>query len=60
MLGTTYNYISMRILGVGPDDEAVAAGRKWILDHGGTTYSPFDGELRNVGDFPLVLEERLI
>ncbi|WJZ96774.1 hypothetical protein VitviT2T_015426 [Vitis vinifera] len=39
MLGTTLSYISMRILGVGPDDKAVAAGRKWILDCGGATYS---------------------
>ncbi|CBI30899.3 unnamed protein product, partial [Vitis vinifera] len=44
MLGTTLNYISMRILGVGPDDKAVAAGRKWILDHGGATYSPSWGK----------------
>ncbi|RVW89904.1 Lupeol synthase [Vitis vinifera] len=45
MLGTTLNYISMRILGVGPDDKAVAAGRKWILDHGGATYSPSWGSV---------------
>ncbi|KAL6333190.1 hypothetical protein AAG906_028373 [Vitis piasezkii] len=44
MLGTTLNYISMRILGVGPDDKAVAAGRKWILDRGGATYSPSWGK----------------
>ncbi|CBI30891.3 beta-amyrin synthase [Vitis vinifera] len=44
MLGTTLNYISMRVLGVGPDDKAVAAGRKWILDRGGATYSPSWGK----------------
>ena len=65
MLGTSLNYISMRILGVGPDDEAVAAGRKWILDHGGATYSPSWGKCylsvsSKVGDLLLVLEEKLI
>ncbi|XP_010655670.1 beta-amyrin synthase [Vitis vinifera] len=44
MLGTTLSYISMRILGVGPDDKVVAAGRKWILDRGGATYSPSWGK----------------
>ncbi|KAJ9691010.1 hypothetical protein PVL29_013262 [Vitis rotundifolia] len=44
MLATTLNYISMRILGVGPDDKAVAVGRKWILDRGGATYSPSWGK----------------
>ncbi|RVX10778.1 Beta-amyrin synthase [Vitis vinifera] len=44
MLGTTLSYISMRILGVGPDDKALAAGRKWILDCGGATYSPSWGK----------------
>ncbi|KAJ9691016.1 hypothetical protein PVL29_013268 [Vitis rotundifolia] len=44
MLGTTLSYISMRILEVGPDDKAVAAGRKWILDRGGATYSPSWGK----------------
>ncbi|WJZ96785.1 hypothetical protein VitviT2T_015434 [Vitis vinifera] len=44
MLGTTLNYISMRILGVGPDDKAVAAGRKWIVDRGGATHSPSWGK----------------
>ncbi|KAJ9691013.1 hypothetical protein PVL29_013265 [Vitis rotundifolia] len=44
MLGTTLSYISMRILGVGPDDKAMATGRKWILDRGGATYSPSWGK----------------
>ncbi|KAL6333162.1 hypothetical protein AAG906_028345 [Vitis piasezkii] len=44
MLGTTVSYISMHILGVGPDDKALAAGRKWILDRGGATYSPSWGK----------------
>uniref|UniRef100_A0A7N0UUQ4 Squalene cyclase N-terminal domain-containing protein n=1 Tax=Kalanchoe fedtschenkoi TaxID=63787 RepID=A0A7N0UUQ4_KALFE len=37
MFCTALSYICMRILGEGPDgglDNAVARGRKWILDHG--------------------------
>ena len=67
MLGTTLNYISMRILGIGPDDEAVAAARKWILDRGGATYSPSWGKCylsvssKMLVIFDLsVMEERLI
>nr|XP_043619471.1 dammarenediol II synthase-like [Erigeron canadensis] len=39
MMGSTLNYISLRLLGEGADDKngAVSRGRKWILDHGGAT-----------------------
>ncbi|RVW89950.1 Beta-Amyrin Synthase 2 [Vitis vinifera] len=39
------------ILGVGPDDKAVAAGRKWILDRGGATYFTILGEVLSLGEF---------
>ena len=40
MLGSALNYVSLRLLGEGPDsgDGAMAKGRNWILDHGGATY----------------------
>ncbi|KAB1213289.1 Beta-amyrin synthase [Morella rubra] len=41
MIGTVFYYVSMRILGEGPDggqENACARARKWILDHGGVTY----------------------
>ncbi|OAO96971.1 hypothetical protein AXX17_AT4G17940 [Arabidopsis thaliana] len=48
MFCTVINYICLRILGVeaGYDDEgsACARARKWILDHGGATYSPLIGK----------------
>ncbi|KAG6575384.1 Pyrophosphate-energized membrane proton pump 3, partial [Cucurbita argyrosperma subsp. sororia] len=37
MFCTTFNYISLRLLGEEPDVEAVARGRIWIRDHGGVT-----------------------
>ncbi|XP_023548790.1 isomultiflorenol synthase isoform X1 [Cucurbita pepo subsp. pepo] len=37
MFCTTFNYISLRLLGEEPDVEAVAKGRIWIRDHGGVT-----------------------
>ncbi|XP_019077782.1 beta-amyrin synthase isoform X2 [Vitis vinifera] len=47
MYCTVYNYICMRILGVGPDDgqgNACPRGRKWILDRGGATSIPTWGK----------------
>jgi beta-amyrin synthase len=32
------------MLGVGPDEEACARGRKWILDRGGVTSIPSWGK----------------
>ncbi|CAN6692737.1 unnamed protein product [Malus baccata var. baccata] len=40
MFGTAFNYVCLRLLGEGPDageDNGMARGRKWILDHGGVT-----------------------
>lgn len=40
MFCTVLNYISMRLLGEGPDggrDNACKRARKWILDHGGAS-----------------------
>uniref|UniRef100_A0A7N0TAK0 Terpene cyclase/mutase family member n=1 Tax=Kalanchoe fedtschenkoi TaxID=63787 RepID=A0A7N0TAK0_KALFE len=47
MFCTALSYICMRILGEGPDgglDNAVARGRKWILDHGTVTAMPSWGK----------------
>ncbi|CAD5327996.1 unnamed protein product [Arabidopsis thaliana] len=48
MFCSVINYICLRILGVeaGHDDKgsACARARKWILDHGGATYSPLIGK----------------
>uniref|UniRef100_A0A0E0JVD3 cycloartenol synthase n=1 Tax=Oryza punctata TaxID=4537 RepID=A0A0E0JVD3_ORYPU len=40
MFGSALTYVSLRLLGEGPDsgDGAMEKGRKWILDHGGATY----------------------
>ncbi|KAK9092083.1 hypothetical protein Syun_026994 [Stephania yunnanensis] len=41
MFGTALNYISLRLLGEGPDggeDNACIRARNWIKDHGGVTY----------------------
>lgn len=40
MFGSVLNYIALRLLGEGPDDgedNSMARGRQWILDHGGAT-----------------------
>lgn len=40
MFGTAFNYVCLRLLGEGPDageDNGMARGRKWILNHGGVT-----------------------
>nr|XP_043623179.1 dammarenediol II synthase-like [Erigeron canadensis] len=44
MMGSTLNYISLRLLGEGPDG-ALSRGRKWILDHGGATSIPSWGKI---------------
>lgn len=40
MFGSALTYVSLRLLGEGPDsgDGAMEKGRNWILDHGGATY----------------------
>ncbi|KAF0925109.1 hypothetical protein E2562_015392 [Oryza meyeriana var. granulata] len=40
MFGSVLTYVSLRLLGEGPDSGygAMEKGRKWILDHGGATY----------------------
>ncbi|CAI9099018.1 OLC1v1035767C2 [Oldenlandia corymbosa var. corymbosa] len=39
MFGSVLNYVTLRLLGEGPNDGdgAMEKGRKWILDHGGAT-----------------------
>ncbi|XP_039059084.1 lupeol synthase-like [Hibiscus syriacus] len=47
MFGTAFSYITLRLLGEGPEDGeemAVAQGRKWILDHGGLVGIPSWGK----------------
>jgi len=41
MFGTTLNYLTLRLLGEGPNagDGAIEKGRNWILEHGGATYT---------------------
>ncbi|XP_010502925.1 PREDICTED: tirucalladienol synthase-like [Camelina sativa] len=48
MFCTVINYICLRIFGVDPDYDgktsACARARKWIIDHGGATYTPLFGK----------------
>ncbi|CAA7023140.1 unnamed protein product [Microthlaspi erraticum] len=48
MFGTVTNYICLRILGVDPDhdgqESACARARRWIIDHGGATFTPLFGK----------------
>ncbi|PON40995.1 Squalene cyclase, N-terminal, partial [Trema orientale] len=47
MFGSAESYITLRLLGEGPEDgedNAVARGRKWILDHGGVVGIPSWGK----------------
>lgn len=47
LFGSTQNYITLRLLGEGPDDgedRAMARARKWILDHGGAEGIPSWGK----------------
>ena len=46
MLSTVLNYICLRILRVEPEQGSTCAmARKWILDHGGATYTPLFGKV---------------
>ena len=38
MFGTVLNYVTARLLGVGPDDEMCVRARAWIHSRGGATY----------------------
>ncbi|PON52397.1 Squalene cyclase [Trema orientale] len=47
MFGSAESYITLRLLGEGPEDgedNAIARGRKWILDHGGVVGIPSWGK----------------
>lgn len=41
MFGTTLNYVTLRLIGEGPNsgDGAMEKGRNWILERGGATYT---------------------
>ncbi|XP_057869659.2 cycloartenol synthase 2 [Cryptomeria japonica] len=48
MFGTVLNYVTLRLLGQGPDGGdkgAMERGRAWILDHGGATAIPSWGKM---------------
>ncbi|CAL9241133.1 unnamed protein product [Arabidopsis halleri] len=49
MFCTVINYICLRIFGIEPDhdgqESVCARARKWILDHGGATYTPLIGKI---------------
>jgi len=38
MFGTALSYVSLRLLGVGPEAEECAAARAWMHERGGATY----------------------
>lgn len=40
MFGSTLNYVTMRLLGVGPDDPDALRARQWILANGGAGGAP--------------------
>lgn len=48
MFSTVLNYICLRIFGEEEDHDGIksacAMARKWILDHGGATYTPLLGK----------------
>ncbi|MCD7455484.1 hypothetical protein HAX54_028326 [Datura stramonium] len=45
MFGTVFNYVALRLLGEGvQEDNALAKGRKWILDHAGAVATPSWGK----------------
>ena len=44
MFGTVMQYVSLRLLGVNPDDERMANARAWIKDNGGATGIPSWGK----------------
>ncbi|XP_042440099.1 cycloartenol synthase 2-like [Zingiber officinale] len=47
MFGSTLTYVTLRLLGQGPDDGdgAMEKGRKWILDHGSATCTTSWGKM---------------
>lgn len=46
MFGTVLNYIALRLLGEEVQEgNALAKGRKWILDHAGAVATPSWGKL---------------
>ena len=44
MFGTVLQYVSLRILGLAADDDAMTKSRTWILDNGGATGIPSWGK----------------
>ena len=44
MLGSTLNYVALRLLGVGPDDPRAVKTRLWIRAHGGAELVPTWGK----------------
>ncbi|CAN8270289.1 unnamed protein product [Cochlearia groenlandica] len=45
MFCTVINYICLRIFGADPQDSSCARAHKWILGHGGATYTPLMGKV---------------
>ncbi|KPI86919.1 putative lanosterol synthase [Leptomonas seymouri] len=45
MLGTVLNYVTMRLLGVPPNDPQAKSARDWIHAHGGATTTPMWGRV---------------
>lgn len=60
MLSSALNYVALRLLGESPNggDGAMEKSRKWILDHGGATFTAAWGKFwLTVGDItPLFME----
>ncbi|XP_015166944.1 lupeol synthase isoform X3 [Solanum tuberosum] len=44
MFGTVFNYVALRLLGEDCENNALAKGRKWILDHAGAVATPSWGK----------------
>ena len=44
MFGTVLSYVSLRLLGISPDDGAAAAARRWLLERGGAVNIPSWGK----------------
>jgi hypothetical protein len=56
MFGTTLNYVTLRLIGEGPNsgDGAMEKGQNWILERGGATYTTSWGKFWLtvcIGDF---------
>lgn len=55
MFGTVFNYVALRLLGEDREDNALAKGRKWILDHAGAVATPSWGKFwLAVCHFPII------